>query len=274
MSVALQKKVIEETQYIISSPSLAMPVAESAVIPFAVNIPRKQKKRIEDVKITVHELIAALTNKEATDHFYKLTFNTEAQGPVFGPLHLDLATNAVAQAIFSNILASAGASAAYINAVIEAAAGLCSINATPEEKAYFFTTQIGSGSRYEGEGMVVEMNSWLAAKAEYINAETSFIADEWADELCDYLGAVGYSGIPAPDVTAFLAKLVKLTGSLDFLKPSRLVTVASIKAFLQQSGRVDTWALWNDEFVKSEPEFSDSCGNWYVVAAERAQYSA
>jgi len=278
VSALAQKKIIEETQYIVSKSSSAIPVEESSVIPFAIITPRKQRKRIEDIKMTAQELIAYLADKEAGNDFYKLSFTADARGPVFGPLQLDLATDSTAQAMFSHILTTSGVSPAYIKSVIEVAEGLCSINATSEEQKYLFTAQIAGGNTYEGEAMLRDINTLLAQNASYINAESSHVADEMADEVNEYLAAVGYSGIPKADVARFLAKLVKLTGTLDFLKQSGSagtitgpVTVANIKAMLRLMGRMDTVSLWSDVDNKPlEASFSDDCGNWYVVERERA----
>ena len=277
MSALAQKKIVQETQYIVSTSSSVIPVSEPSLIPFAVNVARKEKKRIENIKVTVHELIEMLTDKQTENEFYKLTFTGDARGPMFGPLQLDLATHPVPQIIISSILATEGLSPAFTRVIIDAAKSLSGVNATPEEKQYYFTTQIGNGNLYEGEEILHEINALLSENADYINSEFSHLADEMADEINEYLTAIGYVGIPKPDVTRFLAKLVRVTGSLVFLKKSGPVgtitgpaTVDNIKAMLKEAGRMETASLWEDiDAGHRQAEFSDDCGNWYVVDGER-----
>jgi hypothetical protein len=169
MSAATQKKTIEEIQHITLTASSVLSDSEPCVIPFAINAPRKSKRRIEDIKVTVQELIVMLTDKESAVDFYSLNFSIDAYGPVFGPLQLDLATHTVPQIIISRIFAAEGLSPAFTRTILDAAKGLRSINATPEEKQYYFTTQIGNGNPYEGKEILRVINALLLENANYIN---------------------------------------------------------------------------------------------------------
>ena len=127
--------------------------------------------------VPVKDVMDNSTCKKFDHGCYKLDFSTDAGGPSFGPLQLNLATDIHAQVILSNILASASLSSNTINIILKAAEFLCSINATSHEKEYFFATQVGYGNRFAGEARLSEIDALLFGNAGYINRESSAIYD-------------------------------------------------------------------------------------------------